>query len=453
MVSYLIDDHWNKFIPEGIRKEIQTCEDVDTAMEVFLKEDDAKPELIKKHQHLYNHIKNTKKFYLENLDEKFFITSSELMDEFKKMKIPEATGMSQPMKETFMKEKKTHEVEVISDIIAMLSKARGKDHFIVDVGDGKGYLSSRLSLEFKLKVLGIDGNQKNSFEAEKRNKKLSKKWNAFEKKLIEPISDVEFQPTNDYYKTASKMVFANTDLKALAIEKFPDENIDNICLVGLHTCGNLAPNSLKQFANNDDVKIVCSVGCCYHLLHEEFEKDFFNGEQRQMEELDEPGFPLSNYLREKQCKIGRNARMLAAQAYERVKVEQNMPDDSLFYRALFDKLLRDLWLPNEPRKVHRLGKIRSKTFEEYLQKGCKKFNIDMKLSSEEIEQLYKDHEFERRVINLSYFLRLLNAKIIETLILLDRYLFLLEGDNIAFLVQMFDPVISPRNYALIAIKK
>lgn len=42
-------------------------------------------------------------------------------------------------------------------------------------------------------------------------------------------------------------------------------------MVGLHTCGDLAPNTLRIFASKSEVRGVCSVGCCYHLLSEEFE--------------------------------------------------------------------------------------------------------------------------------------------------------------------------------------
>lgn len=315
-----------------------------------------------------------------------------------------------------------------------------------------------MSLEFGLKVLGVDGNLQNTKEAVKRNQKLSKQWKALvtkeaKKKNIEKdFGDVT--PQSNLYKTTSKMIFADTDLKALAIETFTDDNIDDICLVGLHTCGNLAANSLKQFVRNDDMKLLCNVGCCYHLLYEEFETDFFNEEIREIDDRDEPGFPMSTYLREKEYKLGRNARMLGSQCFERVIANKSLPDDSLFYRALFDKLLVEKWRPNETRKVYRLGKIRFKTIEDYLRKGCHKFDIDMDLTTEEIEKLYENHEYERHQINITYFIRLLMAKAIETLILLDRYLYLLEnGIDKVLLVKIFDPVISPRNYALIAIKK
>lgn len=48
-------------------------------------------------------------------------------------------------------------------------------------------------------------------------------------------------------------------------------SVKDCLLVGLHTCGDLAPNTLRIFASNSEIKGVCSVGCCYHLLSEEFE--------------------------------------------------------------------------------------------------------------------------------------------------------------------------------------
>ena len=41
-------------------------------------------------------------------------------------------------------------------------------------------------------------------------------------------------------------------------------------LTGLHTCGNLASTSLDLFVHSPDLKAICTVGCCYHLLTEEF---------------------------------------------------------------------------------------------------------------------------------------------------------------------------------------
>lgn len=44
--------------------------------------------------------------------------------------------------------------------------------FVVDAGDGKGYLSTRLSLEHDMRVLGVDYNPSNTFNALKRAEML-----------------------------------------------------------------------------------------------------------------------------------------------------------------------------------------------------------------------------------------------------------------------------------------
>lgn len=54
----------------------------------------------------------------------------------------------------------------------MLFHSPINDVYIVDAGDGKGYLSSRLALEYGYKVLGIDSNNTNSINALERNRKL-----------------------------------------------------------------------------------------------------------------------------------------------------------------------------------------------------------------------------------------------------------------------------------------
>ena len=90
-------------------------------------------------------------------------------------------------------------------------------------------------------------------------------------------------------------------------------------LMGLHTCGNLAPDSLKIFLANPSIKFCCNVGCCYHHLDEEFFENPYK-HKNETENTDEkrPSFPLSDVLRERNFSLGRNARMIAAQPMDRL---------------------------------------------------------------------------------------------------------------------------------------
>lgn len=457
MVPWLTHRLWENYMAEDIQSEIKTKEDIKSAIELFFKQNSPPFELTKRYPALNKHIQHQKTFYLENLEDKLYLTESELMDEFKRLQIPINTGLSFDVKE-FMKEKKNYEVEVASSIVGTLARARGVEHFVLDVGDGKGYLSSRLAIEFNLKVLGIDGNLMNSIEAKKRNEKLSRVWNSLvkkeaRKKIIDEPDLI--QSDANKYQTTAAMIYEDTNLNELINEAYPDEDVGDICIAGLHTCGNLGANTLRHFVNNEKIKVVMSIPCCFNLLHEEFIRDYFNQIERENERPGDFGFPMSDYLRKRSFWLGRNIRMLGTQCLEKVLEAQQLPEATLFYRAVFEKLLRERWRRDEPHKMIRLGKSkRCKNLQDYLTKGCKKLNIEMDLSSEEILELEKQHDFDRELINLHYFLRLQLAKPIEALISLDRYLYLLERNiRHVYLVKLFDPTISPRNLAVIAIKE
>ena len=47
-----------------------------------------------------------------------------------------------------------------------------------------------------------------------------------------------------------------------------DDHSHPSILIGLHTCGDLAGTGLRQFIDNDTLRAVCIVGCCYHHITE-----------------------------------------------------------------------------------------------------------------------------------------------------------------------------------------
>jgi len=71
----------------------------------------------------------------------------------------------------FMAAKKMHEVEIMAEFVADFSKYAGTD-IIVDIGGGKGYLSSLLALAYNFNVLGIDSQSINSEGARNRTFKF-----------------------------------------------------------------------------------------------------------------------------------------------------------------------------------------------------------------------------------------------------------------------------------------
>ena len=133
---------------------------------------------------------------------------------------------------------------------------------------------------------------------------------------------------------------------------------------------------------------------------------------------------------------------------------------SLFYRAILNVLMKEeLKLDVESHEYH-VGKIfaKSKDFQDYVRKSLKKLKINDSSLTNEVISTYL-HTFESRFQEMVAFtvIRQLYAPAIEYLIVLDRFCYLLEASVRAdishcFVSEIFDPVISPRRYAIIAVK-
>ncbi|TEA41656.1 hypothetical protein DBR06_SOUSAS1510043 [Sousa chinensis] len=452
----------------------------------------------------------------------------------------------------FMNLKKSHEVQAMSELISSVADYCGIKQ-IVDLGSGKGYLSSFLSLKYGLKVYGIDSSNTNTHGAEERNRKLKKHWKVYrrrskldvnglalqmtkERKVQDQIkfkadtegvcnsstANQEKMSTSDFLEDFSGSVISNIrkQMENLHVYSHREENLcfentfslrdllpinaieppssshipkrkmseankerrkmtsksnesniyspltsfitaeselhdiikdlEDCLMVGLHTCGDLAPNTLRIFTSKSEIKGVCSVGCCYHLLSEEFENPHKECTQEKW------GFPMCHYLKEERWCCGRNARMSACLALERVAVGQGLPTESLFYRAVLQDIIKDCY--GITKCDRHVGKIYSKSssFLDYVRKSLKKLGLDeSKLPERIIMDYYEKYKPRMNELEAFNMLKVVLAPCIETLILLDRLCYLKEQDDIAWsaLVKLFDPVKSPRCYAIIALKK
>ncbi|XP_056133718.1 methyltransferase-like protein 25 [Lampris incognitus] len=471
----------------------------------------------------------------------------------------------------FMNSKKSHEVQSMSEVVASLARqCRVKQ--VIDVGSGKGYLCSFLSMQHGLQVYGIDSSSTNTHGAHERNRKLKKFSRAYQKRskaarnqktatetaqdeFTEIKSGKEKSDDNDLYiaeegerqvfqvqsntaagekatqkdereleapslslteevdGAANKILDSNkADSKSEALflsvlsvdaiesttqrappsklsfeerERRKRENLErkarnrpssdavlfspltsyvtaetelreliselvDAVMVGLHTCGDLASSTLRMFVAKPELAAVCSVGCCYHLLSEEYEPagpECPDGVW---------GFPLSQYLREQAWFCGRNARMSACLALERVSVGQGIQMESLFYRAVLHVILRDRYSSFKSEK--RVGNVysKAKSFANYVRRALSRLDLDdSKLSDGVIQDYlntYRPRMDEMHAFNM---LKVILAPCVEGLILLDRLCYLKEQEDVSFsaLVQLFDPLLSPRCYAVVGVKK
>lgn len=399
-------------------------------------------------------------------------------------------------------DKKMHEVVVMSDVISRLATTLSVDS-VIDLGSGKGYLSHVFAATHKnVKVVAVEGSDVNSEGAKKRKEKLEKRWDGllrralcrasgqepptrgkkWKSRIHENTENGDDQTENekveknveknvdralhDNLRFVTQFIDEKTDIDNLIERHFADSSdedqndvtkkrrqvedlstsIRRFGLVGLHTCGPLAVSSFRIFLAKKGARFCCNVGCCYHLLQEESALS-----------VETPSFPVSSVLKDRNFRLGRNPLMLAAQPMDRSIANKELPDRALLWRSILQTILLrhkpDLKL--EDQQVGRIA-AKSENFHDYVRKALNKLQLGIEVSDEEISETYLRYECShRQKLNSFYQLRSLFAPLIEGLVLLDRLIFLREQETIseAFLVKLFDAVISPRCYALIAIKK
>lgn len=424
MVDYFTKNLYVHYVPEKIQKEISKLGFKET-VNVILNDSDNEnaPEL-------FNFIKNANSCALHSLKD-VCLQTIDLQNILSEMGTSCTPGLNLKV---FASPKKSHEVEVLSSIVARLKHICESTH-VIDVGDGKGYLSSMLALHHNIPVVGIDSSSINTRGASKRAGNLQKVWKniiKFPTKSLPPKCE-DSSVDNNLYKPVTLYVDEEVDLKSLISTVF-NENCDKCSLTGLHTCGDLSPTAIKIYSKHDYIKSLCNVGCCYHLLEDHY------------------GFPMSHYLQIKHFTLGRQARMLASQSVDRILFHKQIANKSIFYRALFQVLLEKYQPHLIGRQTGRLKK-ECNSFLEYVQFASKRISAEFDVNEKQINDLFLEFETREVELNVFYLLRAFLAQVVECVILLDRLLFLLEQNySCSYLVQLFDRVLSPRCYGLISIK-
>lgn len=221
----------------------------------------------------------------------------------------------------FMTVKKSHEVGALCDTIASFANYTDSK-LIVDLGCGKGALASMLSLNHGLYVSGIDAAGFSAHAEEGRQSMLQKTFKSHVKKA-RLTEDEEAVDLSVRFRRSTLYLSNNFDIRPLIEEcsQHFQQSFNQVGLVGLHTCGNLASTSVQLFVNSPESRFLCNVGCCYHLLDEFFDKSNSGLEQ---------GFPLSSHLKSKSFFLGRNARMVSSQPLERYATRKQVQSNFFF---------------------------------------------------------------------------------------------------------------------------
>lgn len=117
--------------------------------------------------------------------------------------------------------------------------------------------------------------------------------------------DLELEYTASKYLSPEAMsklrkpTHFNVTLKHLEqLSELPlPENMESYGLIGLHPCGDLGPLLLKHFVDNEKVKFICLVGCCFMKLTSE-------------------GYPMSEYVKGLDSHLSYVSREISCHAIE-----------------------------------------------------------------------------------------------------------------------------------------
>ncbi|XP_071107262.1 methyltransferase-like protein 25B [Haliotis cracherodii] len=228
------------------------------------------------------------------------------------------------------------------------------------------------------------------------------------------------------------------------------EAYDQFVLDGLHACGDLTSTLIRMFVNCEAAVGLASVGCCYMKLSVEGDVPGSSAQQ-------DIGYPMSKFVAGLQdADLTYSSRELAchfADCYIQ-RLKDNPGHLKIHsYRAALQYVI----LAVRPDFQNGLLKLTVKratdqSFESYAKSALEKIGFTSDIPPEVLSvaesylPLWKD-------VVVFYTLRLCLAPVVETLLLLDRMLYLLEHGVPSVLVPIFDPQLSPRNFVLLATKE
>lgn len=439
-----------------------------------------------------------------------------------------------------MKPKKRHEVEILADLIYRLAISYGC-HSILDLGCGQGYLMQILSFYYKLSVIGVDSSQLQTNGAIKRAQgtqlllrsmyRKNKSLDASSidltpvfmtlvcpidtKLTIAQLTHIASQvppvaPTisdSPYPKKYQAYPFRHPEVHPLLSEK-------GVILVGLHTCGDLAPTTLRLFHESPTVKAMINIGCCYNVMTdgvvpEKGETDPIDTNENSVcsasssgcskKEHLTTGYPLSSICKAKKPSLSRAARVLACQSIakrpahvksssidplsanmdltasptsgtpiqadeedeedETMKMPFQLVHRSQVFRAVLQVIYEEHCHNQANIYSGGFSKENLVDFPTYATHLISRNKLNPNLSKDQMEEIWQKVGVPNYYHLVAFdSLRVCLAPVIEALLMKDRLLFLLEQDTRTgipcqhLLFPIFDASISPRNMAFLSLK-
>ena len=204
--------------------------------------------------------------------------------------------------------------------------------------------------------------------------------------------------------------------------------------IGLHTCGNFATDMFRVCLENKTKKII-NFGCCYSKIKSH-------------------DYNLSS-LSDKSIIFNSRALLSATQAFHKIPTEfYDYRENIVRYKFSF---LHWLYRKNGHSDFFSMSNSRKSlyenTFSDYLEICLNKYFPEIPLPEKKETKLFYEsvENIELlKYISASYAIRRYLGQLIELYILCDRALYLNEKGYSVDIIEVFDPIISPRCRAIVA---
>ncbi|XP_070807276.1 methyltransferase-like protein 25B isoform X4 [Pituophis catenifer annectens] len=381
-----------------------------------------------------------------------------------------------------LRPKKQHEVRRLAQVLKRLSELTGCRR-VVDVGAGQGHLARFLAFGLRLSVTAVEGDARLVAQAAKFDRALALELEKEQARRQAPDTPPVQGPSHvvgwvspdtpwpEFVELLRSGKAAGDGSSASgrpptepcepretearkggadrgrdgpeSLEQNPPTHLQAqqpqgaLLLTGLHACGDLSATLLRLFVACPDIVGITSVSCCYMKLS--------TGEDAQ------PGYPLSDWVAGLPGhRLSYKAREGACHAMEDyiLRLEHDSPSlKTHCYRARLETLIRAIDPTKKRLGVQAIPKTHKMTFEQYARQGLERIGMSPSGPLEPASPAQ-----QQRVV-VFFSLALLLAPLVETLILLDRMIYLQEQGFPCELVPLFNPALSARNLVLVAAKK
>ncbi|XP_030606000.1 methyltransferase-like protein 25B [Archocentrus centrarchus] len=244
--------------------------------------------------------------------------------------------------------------------------------------------------------------------------------------------------------------------EVVRLQGYPD-----FVLTGLHACGDLSATLLRHFVNCPYVRGITSVACCYMKITTK-ENPTPPGlvipptppTSSQESVCSEFGYPMSSWVwglpGHQLSYKAREGACHAVEDYVRRLREGSELLRTHCYRAMLETFIRDTRPDLRRAGIQTIKKSHLLPFTEYARLGLARVSLppELPLDPVRVETMLKE---QGRVV-VYFSLTLLLAPVVETMVLLDRMIYLQENGVDSQLVPLFNPNFSPRNFVLVALK-